>query len=177
MKKKIDKKTTRPAGQTTSGEDSQKLLITLAWAAVLIISIPRIVYRLLVPLAPDDPILPIWLAWITVGCVAALWILTWIWKAIQPLRGFFLTLLAICVGWEIIHPLIEENAAWSGWLERQSWGVWLAAYLGIRLIISAFVALTLIGSGIRRKELYLIRGDPKAEAKPSRLLLDITKEP
>lgn len=169
-------KTTKPAGQTTSGEDSQRILITFAWAAVLIISIPRIVYRLLVPLTPGDPVSPMWLAWITVGCVAFLWILTWVWKSIKPLRGYFLALIALCVGWNFVYPFISENATWSGWLERQSWGVWIVGYLGIRLIITALVAVTLIGSGIGRKELYLVRGKPNAVAKRSRLLGDIAKE-
>jgi len=176
MREKTDQKIKKEGGKEPGNESKSKVLIVLAWTAILIISMPRIVYRLLVPLTSGEPVLPKWLAWITVGCIAVLWLLTWLWKAIKPLRGFFLTLLAICVGWEIIHPFIGESAAWSDWLERQSWGVWLVAYIGIRLIISAFVALTLFGSGIGCKELYLVRGEPNAEAKPSRLLHDIAKE-
>ena len=176
MNGKVNQKTKKMSDAGTGGDRTRKLLLVMTWAAVLIISIPRIVYRFIVPLAPGEPVLPMWMAWITAGCIATLWILTWIWKSIKPLRGFFLTLLAICVGWEILYPSIDANATWSGWLGRQSWGIWLLAYIGIRLIISAFVALTLVGSGIGRKELYLVRGEPNAKAKPSRLLLDIAKE-
>jgi membrane protease YdiL (CAAX protease family) len=100
-----------------------------------------------------------------------------VWPTVKPLGGFALALLAFKVGDSLILPLILESAAWSDWVQQASWGVWLVAMLGIRLIIVALMALTLIGSGIGRRELFLVRGDPSAPGQPTRLLLDILKEP
>ena len=51
------------------------------------------------------------------------------------------------------------------------------AKIGIRLVVVALMAATFIGSGIRRKGLFLTRGDPKATAQPTPLMGGILKEP
>ena len=89
MNRKSNQKTSKITDLGSGDDRNRKIMFVMAWAAVLIISVPRIVYRNIIPLAPDEPILPMWMAWITAVCIAVLWILTWIWKAIQPLRGFF----------------------------------------------------------------------------------------
>jgi membrane protease YdiL (CAAX protease family) len=104
--------------------------------------------------------------------LAVLWAATWVWSAVKPLRGFVLALLAYWVGIFLILPFIVEGAAWSNWKQQASWGVRLVANrLQDTLIPVALMALTLIGSGIGRRELFLVRGNPSAPAQPTRLLL------
>jgi len=131
---------------------------------------PTIILRLFVRGLPAEPVVPSWLVWAQVVVLTVLWAVTWVWPTVKPLRGFVLALLAFWVALFLIIPFVEESAAWSNWVQQASWGVWLVATLGIRLIIVALMALTLIGSGIGRRELFLVRGNPSAPAQPTRFL-------
>lgn len=145
-------------------------LTALAWGAILISTVPQIILHLFGQGVPAGPLGLSWLAWAQVVVLAVLRAVTWVWPAVKPLRGLVLALLAFSVGGSLIIPFVEESAAWSNWVQQASWGVWLVATLGIRLIIVALMALTLIGSGIGRRELFLVRGNPSAPAQPTRLL-------
>jgi membrane protease YdiL (CAAX protease family) len=152
-------------------EDSRRLQIALAWGAILILAAPRILLRLFVPAAPGEPISPDWLAWAQVAVLAALWAVSWVWPVAKPLRGFILALVAYGVGSFFVLPLIVESAAWLDWKQQASWGVWIVTdRLVTYLLLGGIMALTLIGSGIRRRELFLVRGNPSAPAQPSRFL-------
>ena len=103
--------------------------------------------------------------------LTVLWAVTWVWPTVKPLRGFVLALLAFWVALSLIIPFVRESAAWSNWVQQASWGVALVTTrLGYLLITVALMALTLIGSGIGRRELFLVRGNPSAPAQPTRLL-------
>ena len=146
-------------------------LTALAWGAILILSIPQIFYRLMVPAASGEPLNPYWLAGAQVVVLAALWVVTWVWPTVKPLRGFFLSLLALFIGMFLILPFMLESAVWSNWTQGASWGgVLVAGRLLVHLVPVALMALTLIGSGIGRRELFLVRGNPSAPAQPSRFL-------
>jgi membrane protease YdiL (CAAX protease family) len=155
-------------------------LRTWAWGVILIMSIPQIIVELLGWTVPKGPLGVSWLAWVQVIVLAVLWAVTWAWPAVKPLRGFFLALLAYWVGAYFIIPFMftEWGEAWSNWTEQASWGVWLVVNrLANTLAPIVLMALTLIGSGIGRRELFLVRGDPRATAQPTRLMLGILKEP
>jgi membrane protease YdiL (CAAX protease family) len=160
---------------TQEVETPRAELSALAWAAILGVTMLRIILGLFVRGVPAGPLGFSWLAWTQVVVLAVLWAVTWVWPTVKPLRGFVLALLAFIVGGYFIMPLVVESAAWSNWMQQASWGVALVAGLGIRLIMVALMALTLIGSGIGRRELFLVRGNPSAPAQPSRLHL--LKEP
>lgn len=163
---------------TQEAEAPNAKLKTLAWGTIFIVSVPQIIYRLLVPGVPGEPYNPIWLAWVQVAILTILWVVTWVWPAVRPLRGFILAILAICVGTFFIIPYIDRSAAWSNWIQQSSWWVWLVAgRLMVHLVQIALMALTLIGSGIGRRELFLVRGSPSAPGQPSRLLPGILNEP
>ena len=73
---------------TQEAEALSTKLKALAWSAIFIVSVPQIIYRLLVPGAPGEPHNPIWLASSQTAILAALWVVTWAWSAMKPLRGF-----------------------------------------------------------------------------------------
>ena len=153
-------------------------LTALAWGAILISTVPTIILRLFVRSMPADPLTPFWLAWAQVVVLVVLGTVTWVWPTVKPLRGFALALLAYFLGIFLILPFLVESAAWSNWVQQDSWGVRLVAgRLGTHLVPVALMALTLIGSGIGRRELFLVRGNPSAPGQPTRLLLGILKEP
>jgi membrane protease YdiL (CAAX protease family) len=150
--------------------------IALAWGTILFVSTPQILLALLGRDVPAGPLGLDWLQWARVLVLTGLWALTWVWPTAKPLRGFVLALLAFWVGAQLIQPFVFDRAVWTNWIERVSWGIWVVAdRLEERLILVALTALTLIGSGIGRRELFLVRGNPSAPAQPSRLHL--LKEP
>jgi membrane protease YdiL (CAAX protease family) len=150
----------------------------LAWGTILFLSTPQIILSLFGRGVPAGPLGLSWLAWAQVVVLAVLGAATWVWPAVKPLRGFVLALLAYWVGIFLIFPLIVESAAWSNWVQQDSWGVWLVAdRLGTHLVPVALMALTLIGSGIGRRELFLVRGNPSAPGQPTRLLFMKEPEP
>jgi membrane protease YdiL (CAAX protease family) len=157
---------------------SRTNLTALAWGVIIIVSIPQIIYRLLVPGVPGEPYNPIWLACTQAFVLMVLWVVTWVWPTVKPLRGFVLAILAICVGTFFIIPYIDESVARLKWIQQASWWVRLVAgRLEVHLVQVTLMALTLIGSGIGRRELFLVRGNPNAPGQPTRLLLGILKEP
>jgi hypothetical protein len=152
-------------------EAPRRLLTALAWSVILILTTPQIIYRFFVPLSPGEQSSPLWLALIQVCLLAVLVVLAWVWPILKPLRGFFLALLALFVGDFFVLPFIGENVAWSNWKQSVSWGVaQVANRLEVHLVLTGLMALTLIGSGIGRRELFLVRGNPSAPASPSRFL-------
>jgi membrane protease YdiL (CAAX protease family) len=157
--------------QSSTQEEAPRAELTaLAWATILFVSAPQILLALLGRGMPEGPLGLDWLEWARVLVLTGLWAVTWVWPTAKPLRGFLLALLAFWVGKMLIEPLVFERAAWSNWMQQASWGIWLVAdRLEKRLIPVALMALSLIGSGIGRRELFLVRGNPSAPAQPSRL--------
>lgn len=147
-------------------------LTALAWVVILIGSlVPAIILRQFVPVVPGESVLPSWLAWTQVIVLAALWAMTWVWPTVKPLRGLILALLAFCVGAFFLSPLLMNSPAWTNWLQDTSWGYALViSHLVAHLAPVVLMALTLIGSGLKRQDLFLTRGNPSAPAQPSRLL-------
>jgi membrane protease YdiL (CAAX protease family) len=150
----------------------------IAWGAIVILSVPQIIYRLVVPGVPGEPPNPIWLACTQVSLLLVLWVLTWVWSAVRPLHGFVLAILALCVGTFLIIPYVDRSAAWSSRIEQSTWWMRLVGgRLMVHLVLIALLALTLVRSGLGRRELFLVRGNPGAPAQPTRLLPGIRDEP
>jgi hypothetical protein len=162
---------------TQEAEAPNAKLKALAWGAILIVSTPQIILHLFVRSVPEGPLGLSWLALVEVVILAVLWVTTWVWPTVKPLRGFALTLLTYFVGIFLILPFIVESAVWSNWVQKDSWGVALVAdRLGTHLVPVALMALTLIGSGIGRRELFLVAGNPRAPAEPTRLMPGILND-
>lgn len=153
-------------------------LIALAWGIILIVSLPQIVYRFFVPAVSGEPDNPLWLGAAQIVFLTVFWVATWVWPAVKPLQGFILALLAFCVGYFLIVPSIVYSTAWSNWRQEASWGVGLVAdRLVTYLVPVVLMAMTLIGSGIGRRELFLIRGNLSAPCQPTRLLFMKESQP
>jgi hypothetical protein len=163
---------------TQGVETHRRLLIFLAWGAILIISTPTIILRLLVQDLPAEPLTPYWLAGLIVAVLVLLLGVTWISPAVKHLRGFFLALVAFSLGFFFGIPFLYGNAAIMNWVEGISWGgTLMVAQVLDHIILAPLIALTLIGSGIGRKALFLTQGNPKALAQPTPLLPGLLKGP
>lgn len=162
-----------PAAEQTAGAKltARTKLTALAWGVIFIGSMaPTIILRLFIPAVSTESVMPAWLGWTKVVVLAVLVAVTWIWPIVKPLRGLALALLAFWVG-ALFSAFLLDSAVWSNWVQGASWGVALVATIFVRhLILIAPMTLTLIGSGLGRRELFLTRGNPSAPAQPSRLL-------
>jgi membrane protease YdiL (CAAX protease family) len=156
---------------TEEMDTKQKNLIIIVWVIFALMFVPQIILyetRLELPPGPFGYSL---MGWVRIILLAALWILSIFWSAIKPLRGLFLTLIAFLVAEMFLEPFIFERDAWTNWIERFSVAVQLLAdTFQQRVLWISLVPLTLLGSGIGLRKLYLVRGDPKAPASPTRLL-------
>jgi membrane protease YdiL (CAAX protease family) len=158
---------TLPQGMKEPGS----ALSPLIWAIIVILSVPPIIIAETGLQIQPGPLGYAWNSWMRIIFLATLWILSLIWPKLKPIGGYTLALLAFFVAKTFLEPFVFDRGAWTNWLENSSWGVWVVAdRIQNRAIPVALMALTLIGSGIGLKELYLVKGDPKALASPARIL-------
>ena len=85
----------------------RKELILITWLATLILSkLPLIIARDI--LGTDIP----WITSAWIGIAALLFIATFIWQSIEPLRGYFLVLGVIYL-WAVFDSIIRGTATWQ----------------------------------------------------------------
>lgn len=150
---------------------TQKNLIILAWVIIALMSVPQIILYETGWELPPGPFGYSLLDWIRIILLAGLLLVSLFWSDIKPLGGFFLAFLAFWVAEMFLEPFIFDRDAWTRLLARSSTGMTLLLErVQQRVVMIAAVAATLVGSGIGRKQLYLVRGNPRAPASPSRLL-------
>jgi membrane protease YdiL (CAAX protease family) len=153
-------------------------LLILTWLPIVIICIPQIVYRQFVQLVPRVPIKPIWMAIVEIVILGVIYLVSWVWKTAKPLRGYFAALLAYSVGTSLLRPLVIYTDFWTNWQQKVPWGIWqVIDRIATHLFPVVLMALSLIGSGIGKQELFLVRGNPGAPCRPSPLLFTKKTEP
>ena len=89
----------------------------------------------------------------------------------RSLCGFILALAALRLGWSVVMPAFAWSDTLVEWTQELSWGA--RQFVGRVLALSGalIIALTLFGSGLTRRDLFLRWGDPSALAEPEPLLL------
>lgn len=137
----------------------QRFLIATAWAVMLIVSmLPNAIWHELTGTTPA------WLSWAKIGLLALLTAAALAWKALRPLRDFFLLLLVIFASEELSGRL-TAHAAWQGWFS----GTFVRGMLGIqlsRLVVSMIIIGTLLALRYRRRDFFLAPGQLDAPIKP-----------
>jgi membrane protease YdiL (CAAX protease family) len=113
-------------------------------------------------------------AWLPFAEISALLLMA-IACALSPkwrgLAGFILALAALRLGWSVVLPSFAWSDTLSNWSQKLNWGE--RQFLGRVLALSGagIMAITLLGSGLTRRDLFLRWGDPSAPAQPEPLLL------
>ena len=149
----------------------QKNLVIIAWVIIALISVPQIILFETGWELPPGPFGLSLLGWIRIILLTVMWVLSIFWSDIKPLGGFFLAFLAFWAAEMFLEPYIFERDGWINLIERSSSGIYLLLdTFRQRVLLISAVALTLVGSGIGLRKLYLVWGDPKAPASPTRLL-------
>lgn len=126
----------------------------VAWLALLpASSAGEIVYR-----AGLHREVPSWLGFASAGILALLYAIAHFAAPWRPLRGYFLALLAFALGGmatvEIAGRMIMEDRVARMFRDT-----------ALNLIPCAFLALSLLGSGLTRRNVFVARGDMRAPAR------------
>lgn len=129
-------------------------LITLSWTATLLASaLPYIIWRQFIPNAALGFDLAV------TGILLMLFILALGIASLRPIKGFLLALLAFFFGWHIVLPLFSSSPFWVHWQAQLSPNLQFLFVYIVRFIPAILMVLTLIGSNLGRKDLFLTKGN------------------
>jgi membrane protease YdiL (CAAX protease family) len=144
-----------------AGHRDKNMLRGVAWGAMLVASpLPDIIFR---QFAVDSP------AWVPLAQIGVLLAGTIacacspIWRGMS---GFILALAALRLGWSVIMPTFAWSDGLTVWTQHLNWGQRLLVARVLAVSGAVLIGLTLIGSGLTRRDLFLRWGDPSAPARP-----------
>jgi membrane protease YdiL (CAAX protease family) len=152
-------KTNQSVPQQATSSGTQLLL---AWGLLFAVMLPRIIVAVFVGKQPDP-----FTAYFIPGNIVVLCALaaTRIGSAVRPLRGYLLTCLGILAGYGI-PVLIVRQAAFVDWANTLPLGLKLLvgpqAPVALRIITLLVVIATLVGSGLKRQDLFMAKGNLSA---------------
>ena len=136
----------------------------IAWAAVIGSTLPDIIWQESGhPASVWFPAIESSLLLLTAAVV--IWVLS--------LRGLARFLIAVAIlnfAWDYLAPALAGLPAVRAVTDHVSWGARLFLARSFTLSGVILVSLTLIGSGITRRDLFLCKGNPAAPAQPIRFL-------
>jgi membrane protease YdiL (CAAX protease family) len=146
------------AASSSQSFSSQRPLLFVAWAIVLLTTLPEIILRGFMQM--DTP----WMLPTRIGVLAVLFALTFAGSVIRPLRGLALVFLVIFIfeNW-FFGPVVQQ----SQFFRDIFGGNVNTAFFGERLMrIPAVLVmlLVLLGMGLKRRDFFLVVGDLKATA-------------
>lgn len=133
----------------------------IAWGAVILSSaLPTIIWR------ESGHARFFWPALIQCALliIAAIAVLPF--PRVRVLTRFLFALAALRFGWDVVAPWLEATNFVRGSWQSANWGERLLIDRTAALAGAIFISLTLIGSGITRRDLFLRRGDLAAPAQP-----------
>jgi membrane protease YdiL (CAAX protease family) len=84
-----------------------------------------------------------------------------LWSSVERLQGYLLALVALAAGY-LVESLIEQSSAWISWNRSLAPGVSFVLVNSAKLIPVTTLAVSLIGSGLSRADLFLLVGDLRA---------------
>lgn len=153
------------AGLPARVSEVDPLVRGVAWSAMLLSSaLPEIFFG---HSRQEGP------SWLPVSQCAILLILALFASRIDRLRGlvrFIIALAALWLAWYVIAPAVMTMPPVHAWMESSPWGERLLVARLLPVAGAFLMGLTLIGSGIRREDLFLRVGQLNAPAKPEAVL-------
>jgi membrane protease YdiL (CAAX protease family) len=139
-------------------------LVGVAWIAMLLMSrLPQIVLKEF--FASETAFVWTWL-----GVAAALLTMTWLWPALQPLRGYLLIMAVMALVTGPFDGLLRASTLWTSWFSQER--DWSISFLGERLpvvIEALLLMLLLVSLGMKRQDFFLAVGKLRAAAVGLRL--------
>jgi hypothetical protein len=159
------------AGAASTATVGTRSTLYLAWAIVLLLTVPEIILRAFMRVDTS------WMLLARIGLLAGSFALTFVWPLVRPLRGMLVVFLVIYVAeaWlfltaipqsQIYRDIIGDDPNLAFFGER---------LMRIGAVLVMFVVL--LSMGFRRRDLYLTVGDLKATAEPTRLKIPHKPQP
>ena len=132
----------------------------VAWAAVALSTVPEIVWQ------ETGHRVTWWLtAWESALLVGGA-LLIRVSPRLRPLTRFLLAIAALNVAWGFVAPAITSMNAFDTWAFHAGWGERFFVARTFTLAGVILGGLTLIGSGLTRRDLFLCVGNMSAPAQP-----------
>ena len=158
--------TTAEAPLRSPAEAQHRAVILFAYIGLLV-SIP--IYGFWQAFVPGAPA---WMLGAQLGILLALLALTFIWKMVRPLRGFFLIMLVINFISLVLNPLVKGSALWTGWFGTNNTSYFVANFSELlwKLLVTLIVIGVLLAMGLQRRDFFLVKGQLDAPAKRIRWL-------
>lgn len=112
---------------------------------------------------------PWWLDFAKLGGLVLLLAITRVVAGLRPLQGYLVALVALHVGYAALNA-IERTSRWTTWMAHAPTHQFILVDSLIELIPCTLLGLSLIGSGLSRRDVFLERGNMEAPARmPFRL--------
>jgi membrane protease YdiL (CAAX protease family) len=132
----------------------------IAWAAVIVLTVPDIIWResghrMSFLFAATESLL---IAFVGIAVLA--------FPRLRGLARFLLAVAAIDFAWSYLAPALADTNFIRSLSAGGSWGARLFLARTMTLSGALLAGLTLIGSGLTRRDLFLCRGDLAAPAQP-----------
>jgi hypothetical protein len=155
---------TRPADRT-------RALLYLAWAIVVLLTVPEIILRAFLRVDTS------WMLAARIGLLAGSFALTFVWPLIRPLRGMLVVFLVIYVveAWLFLTAIPQSQIYRDVFGGNPDLAFFGERLLRLGAVLVMLVVLLLMG--LRRRDFYLAVGDLKATAEPTRLKIPHKPEP
>jgi hypothetical protein len=139
---------------------SQSLPRVVAWAAAIGSTLPEIIWR------ESGHEYSVWFtaaesSLILLPALAAIWI-----PSLRKVARFMIAVSILNFAWDYIAPTLASLPAVLAVTDNVSWGERLFLNRTFTLVGALLVSLTLIGSGITRRDLFLCKGNLSAPAQP-----------
>jgi membrane protease YdiL (CAAX protease family) len=162
---------TATAGVGSTATDGMRTTLYLAWAIVLLLTVPEIILRAFLRVDTS------WMLLARIGLLAGSFALTFVWPLIRPLRGMLLVFLVIYVveAW-LFLTAIPQSQTYQDIVGGDANLAFFAERL-MRIGAVLVMLLVLLIMGFRRRDLYLAVGDLRATATPTRLKIPHKPEP
>ena len=143
--------------ETRAFSSNRTLLVLIAWVSTLLLSkFPLVVARDMLRI--DIP--SINYVWIALAVL--LWFITYVWRPLQPLRGYFLIMGVILLVTFVFDPFVKGTVMWKNLFSNASS---MSILFGERILLlfeSLIVISILFLMGMSRKQAFLTVGHLRA---------------
>lgn len=150
---------------------STRSTLYLAWAIVLLLTVPEIILRVFMRVDTS------WMLAARIALLAGAFALTVVWPLVRPLRGMLVVFLVIYVveAWLFLTAVPQTQLYVDAVGGDPNVAFFSERLLRIGAVLVMFVVVVLMG--LRRRDLFLTVGDLKATATPTRLKIPHKAQP
>lgn len=149
-------------------EDSRtrKYILTTAWAAILTISLFKIILQEIFHYTVSEDLQSGIAALVVITGFA----LTFLWKTIRPLRQFFgLFIILVSAQW-LVYNQIDQLPIYQTWLGNPSFNIKMLAEQSLNLMVALIIIAFLFILKKKRQAFFLAWGDTAAQVEPIKWL-------